>query len=217
MKLAITADLHGFLPDIEPVDVLIIAGDICPVFNHDEWFQQQWLDGSFRQWLKSLRPKVPHIIGIAGNHDFIFQTRPRTIPELYLPWSYLLDDALEIDGVKFYGSPWIPNLPDWAFHASDIILEDKWADIPDNTEVLITHGPPKNVRDRTDVRYGNIHAGCAYLAERVSKLPHLKLHVFGHIHEARGEMEIASARFINASFVDLDYRIRSEGVVYLEL
>ena len=48
-----------------------------------------------------------------------------------------------MEGVKVYGSPWQPWFGGWAFNLErgpDIAA--KWALIPDDTDVLLTHGPP---------------------------------------------------------------------------
>src|SRR4051794_28325438 len=92
-----TSDLHGTLPTIEPCDLLLIAGDICPVDNHELTYQHQWLDGPFRNWLSECQGKAGAIVGIAGNHDFIFEREPATVAALHLPWTYLEDDQVEVD------------------------------------------------------------------------------------------------------------------------
>jgi hypothetical protein len=49
-----------------------------------------------------------------------------------------------IEGVKIYGSPWLPSYHDWAFNLErgGEVLKQKWEQIPNGTDVLITHGPP---------------------------------------------------------------------------
>ena len=76
---------------------------------------------------------------------------------------YLEDSGIEIFGIKIYGSPWYnfykyvqelaENISDillrqpthrgWAFNADrgETILKH-WNKIPDDADVLITHGPP---------------------------------------------------------------------------
>ena len=31
MRIGVTSDLHGILPEVEPVDLLLICGDIMPL------------------------------------------------------------------------------------------------------------------------------------------------------------------------------------------
>lgn len=83
------------------------------------------------------------------------------------------------------------------------IIKPHWDMIPENTDVLITHGPPHGILDQT-VR-GKLHVGCQELLEAVYRIKP-KLHLFGHIHEARGKIEYDGITFMNASSVDLRYK-----------
>ena len=72
MRLVLTSDFHGFLPKRVPeCDLLLIAGDVCPVWNHDRKFQAFWLRNDFTDWLKE--QPATDIIGIGGNHDFVLE------------------------------------------------------------------------------------------------------------------------------------------------
>ena len=81
MKIVAMSDLHGYLPEIPACDLLLIAGDICPLGNHKPAFQAEWLDTTFRRWLESLR-QVGKVIGVAGcpeparSMDQMFQDEP---------------------------------------------------------------------------------------------------------------------------------------------
>jgi hypothetical protein len=116
---------------------------------------------------------------------------------------YLEDSGIEIAGVKFWGSPWQPEFYDWAFNLPrGQALADKWALIPDDIDVLITHGPPLGILDQ--VITGD-HVGCADLLEAV-QLIKPKVHIFGHIHEGYGRIEQNGTVFINASVCTARYR-----------
>src|SRR5690606_14252856 len=68
------SDLHGYLPDLsktEAVELAIIAGDICPTYTHDLYFQKQWVEKDFINWAETIPAR--NIIFIAGNHDFVFE------------------------------------------------------------------------------------------------------------------------------------------------
>jgi predicted phosphodiesterase len=71
MKIAITSDFHGNLPDIEKSELLCICGDICPTTNHKNVYQEYWLLNKFVPWINNL--DVEKVILIAGNHDFWFE------------------------------------------------------------------------------------------------------------------------------------------------
>jgi hypothetical protein len=45
-------------------------------------------------------------------------------------------------GYKFYGSPYTPAFCEWAFQLNETDAIEKWKKIPEDTEILITHGPP---------------------------------------------------------------------------
>ena len=66
MKIVAISDLHGQLPTVPECDLLLIAGDICPVHNHKLFYQDIWLRSVFAAWLRQQRAK--RIIGVWGNH-----------------------------------------------------------------------------------------------------------------------------------------------------
>src|SRR5512142_3205347 len=100
MKILATADLHGNLPDIPDCDLLLIGGDILPLaIQHDNARSLQWLDYEFREWLRHIPPAK--IIGIAGNHDFVFETG--WVDSLLLPWTYLQDTGTIYNGLYIWG------------------------------------------------------------------------------------------------------------------
>ena len=68
--------------------------------------------------------------------------------------------------------------------------------------MLITHGPPAGILDRTEP--GDA-VGCADLLAAVRRV-RPRLHVFGHIHEAYGMLEQDGVRFVNASNCSVRYR-----------
>jgi hypothetical protein len=98
---------------------------------------------------------------------------------------FLFDVARVIAGLKFYGSPWIPNLNGWAFFDRGI---DRFERAPHDIDVLVTHGPPANIRDRGKDHHTQReeHFGSRHLLRYQRRCFSLKLHVFGHVHEAYG-------------------------------
>ena len=143
---------------------------------------------------------------MAGNHDWLFERRP-TVAEGLIPSgvTYLRDAGVSIHGINFWGSPWQPWFNDWAFNLQrGAEIAAKWALIPDDVHVLITHGPPYGILDEVVMPPGK-HDGCEALRERLGALPALRLHVFGHIHEAYGTFSDDGLQFVNASICDLQY------------
>jgi hypothetical protein len=207
-RLVAVADLHGNLPtDLPEGDVLAIAGDICPITDHSIPFQRAWLEQSFYLWLEDL--PHPEIVWIAGNHDFVCQS------EDWMPGgrgTYLLDDGVVAAGLSFYGTPWVPNLPRWAFFADDEARAATVAVIP-QVDVLISHGPPRGYGDQL---VAGARVGCKFLAERLVAVPP-RLCIFGHIHEDYGTWEQPPTTLANVAYVDERYVVRPNAARTFEL
>jgi Icc-related predicted phosphoesterase len=211
MRVACVSDFHGKLPVIQPCDLLLIAGDITPVTDHTPGYQRFWLENAFRPWLVTVPAR--HILGVAGNHDFLFQTSASLIAK-DLRWNYLQDSGVEIEGLKIYGTPWQPWFCDWAFNSPkenpEAFLAEKFAAIPDDTDILLTHGAPFGYGDTAPVAGKNAgqHVGSTALMERIRQVSPA-LAVFGHLHSGHGLYEIEGARrkvlLANASIVDDNY------------
>ena len=197
MRFVAFSDTHGW-HDYLPVpegDVLLFGGDMCGRGTLDEVAR-------FARFLE--KQPHPHKVIIAGNHDWPFERTPREAREALGEVTYLQDEAVEIEGVRIYGSPWQPEFFQWAFNLPrGKPLRETWAKIPDNTQVLLTHGPPHDILDLTSRR---VAAGCEALRERVEELPELRAHIFGHIHEAYGRSVLGKCTFYNASICDLAQR-----------
>ena len=213
MKIVAISDQHGILPEIPPCDLLLIAGDICPVHNHAIDFQAQWLDSDFRRWLGSLR-HVGRVIGVAGNHDFIFERAAHRVPD-DLPWIYLQDQLTEYRGLRIWGTPWQPWFFDWAFNGQPEQLKEKWALIPNPVDIIVVHGPPRCYGDGVPERGGSVrHTGCPHLLQRIREIEP-ELVVYGHIHEGRGQWQLTEKTTLaNVTLVDGSYRHVYEPWIY---
>jgi hypothetical protein len=196
------SDQHGVLPEIPPCDLLLIAGDICPVSNHNPFFQVNWLNTDFRRWLEQVPARKS--VFIAGNHDFVFQKEPDSVPR-DLPAVYLQDSGLEWEGLRIWGTPWQPWFFDWAFNLYEPDLREKWALIPEGTDILVVHGPPHGYGDGVPELDGVRRTGSPSLLERI-KVVRPRLVVFGHIHEGRGEWRVGETVLANVTILDQKYR-----------
>jgi|SRR5271170_1013836 len=177
------ADLHGHYPELEGGDLLIVAGDLVKHGTANEY-------DYFQNWC--LTQKYTQIIVIAGNHDVALINDPWLTSEC-VSFKYLCDSGTEFEGLKIWGSPWTPlfkgvNPQCTAFMLPEAELEAKFALIPDDTEILITHGPPLGVFDWNNQ---NMSCGSRSLVMRATSLPNLKLFAFGHLHGAYGMMDMA--------------------------
>ena len=212
MRIVCISDTHNCNEQISVPDgdVLIHAGDATIKGTDQEVFE-------FLRWFSSL----PHgyKILIAGNHDWLFQTEVRFARNLIMDSeiTYLQDSSTNIQGLKIYGSPWQPRFYDWAFNLNrGPEMAEKWAMIPEDTDILITHGPPHGILDEVEAKFGASHEGCEELRKRVESLAHagqLKLHVFGHIHSGYGVHGEFGVRFVNASTCDEDYQPTQPPIV----
>jgi Icc-related predicted phosphoesterase len=85
----------------------------------------------------------------------------------------------------------------------ELDLIPKWALIPDDTDVLIVHGPPHGATDLTAL-FGSVNAGSKTLRERIEALD-IPLVITGHIHEGYGSDRIGNSAIENVSLVDVHY------------
>lgn len=197
-------------------DLLVHAGDFCSLGTEREIHK-------FAKWLRSL-PHRSKVI-VAGNHDRFFEQQPG-LARLYLEEpgvTYLQDSGLQIEGVRFWGSPWQPWFMDWAFNLprKGEALRQRWNLIPVDTDVLVTHCPPHGVLDQVRPRRtsfgveeeGSGPLGCEELRIR---LPAVKpaLHVFGHIHDGYGVMRHGKTTFANACICTEDYEPTNIPLVF---
>lgn len=189
MRIVCVSDTHArhrrvAVPD---GDLLIHAGDITNTGSLDDV-------ADFDRWLGSLPHQ--HKVVICGNHDFCFQEQPGRARPLITNAIYLEDESAEVAGIRVYGSPWQPWFGGWAFNLPrGPELAAKWALIPPDTQILVTHGPPEGILDRN---HRGDHVGCRDLLARVYEVKP-RLHVFGHIHEAAGRTEAEGITFVNAA------------------
>jgi Icc-related predicted phosphoesterase len=197
---------HGAL-DVPEGDVLVHAGDATLGGTAVEVV-------AFAEWFRAL--PHPHKLFVAGNHDRLFEDAPEEARGLLGDGIvYLQDAATTIGGQRFWGSPWQPWFLNYAFNLRrGEPLRSKWSLIPEDTDVLITHGPPRGVRDQVESPAARLlgrmlgqgtHVGCSDLREAVARL-RPRLHVFGHIHEGYGRETADGTLWVNASNVDAGYR-----------
>lgn len=199
MKIVFISDTHRQKPKLPKGELLIHCGDLTSRGTPNE------IEESL-QWLKDVGKDFLYgVILIPGNHDFGFERNPHEMRRLCNKYGIILliEQAEEINGVKIWGSPWTPWFHSWAYnaHRGDEIKKH-WELIPSDTNILITHGPPAGILDLTT---RGEPVGCVDLLNRLRKLKDLKIHAFGHIHEAHGHEWRNNVLFINASVLDEKY------------
>lgn len=230
MRIVAISDTHTkhSLLTIPECDVLIHAGD----FSFDGDFFEVL---PFAEWLK--RQPAKRKIVIAGNHEITFDLNHRkynpSVKDMIARCldddsiTYLENSFVDIEGVRFYGTPWTPWFYDWAFNGwppskdnakrlgIDITedggpsIREIYEQINRKTQVLICHGPPNGVCDRAQ----DDRCGSEDLLNIIKATPAIKLVICGHIHEARGQGMIGDTHVCNVSSLGRDYKTPQPPVV----
>lgn len=200
MRLVALSDTHGLHLKIKvPAgDVLVFAGDMMNTGYH------VYELNDFVDWFLSQPHKHKTLIG--GNHDRLLEKQPELAAK-FEGCHYLLDSGCEIDGLKFWGSPYTPEFCNWAFNVPRGQLYRHWDLIPRDTHVLVTHGPPYGILDGPyrvlkGRDFENVYLGCHELKGRV-QVVNPRAHIFGHIHGTYGRIP----PYYNVSVVNDQYRL----------
>lgn len=205
MKVICISDTHGLHKEVAlpEGDLLIHAGDVT-----SRGTLPQVID--FIQWFERLE-QFRYKIFIAGNHDFFFEDAEEIEVNNIIPENiiYLNDSGIEIEGLKIWGSPIQPEFYNWAFNRKrGEAIKKHWDMIPDEVDVLITHGPPANILDKTTT---GLNVGCQNLLDACLRA-RPKFHVFGHIHEAYGVKKTKDTTFLNASLLNEKYQLENKPI-----
>ena len=195
------SDTHGMHrgEPLDEVDMIIHCGDASnhenPYFNENE-FLSFW-----RWWL--LYP-ARYKIFVPGNHDTFLESglsrelRGGLDPNYWI----LIDETVVINGVRIFGSPYTPRFGSWSFMAKRDKLHKHWELIEPNTNIVITHGPPKYILDLNERLEP---CGCRALARVIREIAP-QYHFFGHVHgnktfENNGILEREGIKYVNCSQV----------------
>ena len=223
MRFVCISDTHGlhrslasYLPE---ADGIIHAGDFTNVGKMEECI-------SALGWFNALPYK--HRIIIAGNHDMFMDPdhadQPSSISAInaILPvaegFHYLWNSGCEIEGIKFWGSPQQPAFFNWAFNVPrGTPLRLHWENIPEGTDVLITHGPAYGLVDKcpnfADPRGPWVSVGCNDLAKKIRRIKP-RVHVCGHVHAGYGHAFLAETLYLNASICTERYAPTNKPLVF---
>lgn len=190
LHLSDTHGQHKNLKSLPEADVIVHSGDFTFAGSEEEAYD-------FMNWFCNLPYK--HKIFIAGNHDMCMYGADH-FDGLSRNVHYLYNNSVVIDGIKFYGIPMF--MEDCMDGNLDVFINN----IPDDTDVLITHMPPKGTCDLANYGKGPEHRGNATLAELLKKL-HPTCHLFGHEHDAYGKTIKENVIYSNACVVDSRYNL----------
>jgi Icc-related predicted phosphoesterase len=217
MIITVISDTHGkhneITQDLPGGDLLLHAGDISSMgYQHE--VQQ------FCKWFNNVE-NYDHKIFIAGNHDWGFQNNVEKIMEIvnsYKTVDYIQDETVSVGDdekmVNVYGSPWQPEFYNWAFNLpkNGVELAAKWDAIPDNTDILITHGPAFGVLDTVAGKMWD-NLGCQLLTDKIKTIKP-KIHLCGHIHSGYGYFFDGDTHFLNASVLNEAYQYTNKPLTF---
>ncbi len=176
--------MHGFHEQLKPpenVDLMIHSGDCS---NWRDPYQNEVEVREFIYWYS--RVKIPNKIYVAGNHCTSIEKRLVNKEDFTSNGIiYLENSSVEIEGLKIWGSPVTPNFCNWSFMKSRDKLHDLWQTIPEDSDIVITHGPAKTILDLSYNREGVLeYCGCNALKKRILQIEP-KLFLFGHLHNCQ--------------------------------
>jgi len=216
------SDMHGHLPKLNnECELLCVCGDVFPQSierNIEE--SKKWFHAVFLPWVKDL--PCAFVIMIPGNHCFYLESEFKKNGRSIIPDALkdkcvcLVDESFSYQGLRFYGTPWVTNLPRWAFNTDD--PESKFEKITHDCDILLTHHAPDYCK-----------LGCSYpntdkernfdsmeLAKAIKTRSNIKYHFCGHIHTGtHGGVKIGNAMSYNVSLLDEEYQ-ESFPITYIK-
>jgi 3',5'-cyclic AMP phosphodiesterase CpdA len=223
MRIVALSDQHGFLPEVPPCDLLIVAGDVCPdrcgpfLASQAPEQQKSWFDRHARAWLA--RAPATYKILTWGNHDWCGQAcsfgRDSPAEASLTDLQILVDAGTTVpasgdhdSAVTVWAMPWSNRFLDWAFMKPPRELAAIYAAIPAHIDILISHQPPYGYGDRhVDAGSGRVeHLGSRELLAAIDRV-RPKLVICGHIHDGHGRADHAGIPIYNVSVVDEQYRL----------
>lgn len=190
-----THSYHGLLSPPENIDVVIHSGDFS---NYYDVYKNEPEARDFLNWYANL--KIKHKVLIAGNHDALAERWSAKFKELCkeLNIIYLENESVVIEGLNIYGTPHTPSFGNWYFMKDRSKLDAVYQNIPENTDILVVHGPPKGILDLSYDRQGKLEfCGCKSLRTHCITRLNLKLCLFGHIHDNEDIINQGTFKFSN--------------------
>jgi Icc-related predicted phosphoesterase len=205
MRAVILSDTHDLLSLIRvpDADLLIHCGDATG------WGSAEQI-ARFNEELAAL--PHPYKIVISGNHDLLFDEDPETARKLLDPSiTYLQDTAVVINGVKIFGTPWVPGLGEAKHNAftlptRGIEISERRKAIPDDADIIVAHCPPAGILDSG--------YGCTSLRWRIEEI-RPKLVAFGHVHSGYGTYTDpeSGVRYVNGASCTSAYEPTNPPIV----
>lgn len=209
------SDLHGYLPEIDKCDLVLICGDIVSLRSQRYPKScKKWYTRVFQPWIDSL--PCDKVLFIPGNHEVgmegheeeykkLFGPYEKATILIHEPYEYLSDDGIFY---KIFGTPYCKVFGNWAYMRPNSDLKEKFSEIPDGLDILLTHDVAYGYADQSlqDIGYGtDTHFGTVELRDAILKKKP-KYHFSGHIHTADHNLVmIGDTKHYNVSYIDEKY------------
>ena len=205
VRIVAISDTHLKNPELPEGDLLIGAGD----YLNSGSIQDLVI---FSSYINSQLHKYKYgSVIVPGNHDLMFESSLPLVKELLPKHRILIDEEVCINGLRIYGTPWVPYINGiWAFeenyHSNRFeVVRDK---IPEGLDILISHSPPRGILSKG--------WGCNTLKERLEQMERPpKIVICGHIHECGGQKHIDNRGIIyyNVAICDEAYRMKNSPTI----
>lgn len=220
------SDTHTYHRKVEipKCDILCVSGDLT-------YKGERHVLVDFDKWCGNLKEQqlVKEVVIIAGNHDLVFDSAKYNsynpyAKDIFTNCIYLENSSCEVLGLKIYGSPATPAFCNWAFNYTHQELVGIFSKIPEDTDILLTHGPCYKILDNVARWETKVtakgertvkkidHVGCKALLEVVGRVKP-KLHIFGHLHDGHGKYLGEDTIFINGSICTEQYQPTNQPIV----
>lgn len=200
---------HSLIKIEESCEMIIHSGDFS---NYKDFYKNEPEAKDFLRWFGNLN--IKHKVLIAGNHDAFPAIAPQEFKELCLYYhiNYLENESVNIEGINIYGTPLTPSFGNWYFMKARHKLNESWKDIPENTDILVVHGPPKGILDLSYNRDNNLeYCGCRSLRNHVLNRVKPKLCLFGHIHNTEDIINAGIVKLSNYETVFSNGSVVTDG------
>lgn len=195
LHISDTHTLHEQIPNtvLALADVIVHSGDTTHGFDdrknmETEHNKKKFIE--FLEWFSSTTKKETRKILSPGNHDLFIARKTKEARKLCESYGVelLIEESTEVGGKLLYASPYVPTFGEWVFMKSRGNIHKAWQKIPEDVEILVTHGPPKGILDLAiDKETSRVkQVGCSSLTNKVNNLKKLRLHLFGHVHDNLG-------------------------------
>lgn len=229
MEIAVLSDLHGYLPEVTPCEIVLICGDIVPLYMQRNIPQSEsWLAGEFAEWINNLPCEQVYMVG--GNHDFALANMYRDYQKQLLVLGKPTEGKLNIldneydefydkDGKVYsiWGTPYCKIFGNWAYMYEPEILKEAYSTMPERCDIVLCHDAPKlvglGVINQSMIRED---VGNPWLADEILR-KHPKYVFCGHIHSGEHEVQtLDDIKLANVSILDETYTPKYE-VLYIEV